>query len=98
MPEYFRQNRIFKPLSLMFLIFVDRKMDGPTGRGTGADTPLRNYRMGKTLGHGSFGKVKIAEHLPTGYKVAIKILNRRKMKSHNMEEKGMNRMTICLSG
>ncbi|XP_059295876.1 SNF1-related protein kinase catalytic subunit alpha KIN10-like isoform X2 [Lycium ferocissimum] len=48
---------------------------------------LRNYRLGKTLGHGSFGKVKIAEHLLTGHKVAIKILNRRKMKTPDMEEK-----------
>ncbi|KAG5536558.1 hypothetical protein RHGRI_024096 [Rhododendron griersonianum] len=95
MPEYFHQNRILKPLSLMFLIFIDRNMDGPTGRGTGADTPLRNYRMGKTLGHGSFGKVKIAEHLPTGYKVAIKILNRRKMKSPDMEEKVRREIKIC---
>ncbi|KAG5521595.1 hypothetical protein RHGRI_033975 [Rhododendron griersonianum] len=87
-PEYFRQNRIFKPLCLMLLIFVDRNMDGPTGRGTGAEMPLQNYTMGKILGHGSFGKVKIAEHRPTGYKVAIKILNPWKMKSHNMEEIG----------
>ncbi|GFZ03556.1 SNF1 kinase homolog 11 [Actinidia rufa] len=63
-----------------------KNMDGP-GRNTGADMLLRNYRLGKTLGHGSFGKVKIAEHLLTGYKVAIKILNRRKMKSPEMEEK-----------
>lgn len=54
------------------------------------DTPLKNYRLGKTLGHGSFGKVKIAEHALTGYKVAIKILNRRKMKNPDMEEKGIN--------
>lgn len=53
------------------------------------DTPLKNYRLGKTLGHGSFGKVKIAEHVLTGYKVAIKILNRRKMKNPDMEEKGV---------
>ncbi|KAG5521767.1 hypothetical protein RHGRI_034105 [Rhododendron griersonianum] len=66
-----------------------QNMDGPTGRGTGAETPLQNYTIGKTLGHGSFGKVKITEHRPTGYKVAIKILYRRKMKSHNMEEKGL---------
>lgn len=61
-------------------------------RGGGiADSPyLRNYRVGKTLGHGSFGKVKIAEHLLTGHKVAIKILNRRKMKTPDMEEKRTN--------
>ncbi|XP_024524195.1 SNF1-related protein kinase catalytic subunit alpha KIN10 [Selaginella moellendorffii] len=46
-----------------------------------------NYKMGKTLGIGSFGKVKVAEHIPTGHKVAIKILNRRKIKAMDMEEK-----------
>jgi 5'-AMP-activated protein kinase catalytic alpha subunit len=50
--------------------------------------PLAGYRIGKTLGIGSFGKVKIAEHIITGHKVAIKILNRRKIKSMEMEEKG----------
>jgi 5'-AMP-activated protein kinase catalytic alpha subunit len=49
--------------------------------------PLKNYRIGKTLGIGSFGKVKIAEHIKTGHKVAIKILNRRKIKNMEMEEK-----------
>ncbi|GMQ10813.1 hypothetical protein CsSME_00053670 [Camellia sinensis var. sinensis] len=70
-------------------------MDGAPGRGTGTDMLLRNYRLGKTLGHGSFGKVKIAEHLLTGYKVAIKILNRRKMKSPEMEEKVRREIKIC---
>ena len=74
-------------LNLLFPCFYVRNMDGP-GRSTGTDMLLRNYRLGKTLGHGSFGKVKIAEHLLTGFKVAIKILNRRKMRSPEMEEKG----------
>ncbi len=77
---------------------------------------LANYRLGKTLGNGSFGKVwvlpgsmlgaratqgcvlknllaniqvKIAEHVLTQHKVAIKILNKRKIKQQDMEEKGM---------
>lgn len=62
--------------------------------GHSIDTPLKNYRLGKTLGHGSFGKVKIAEHVLTGYKVAIKILNRRKMKTPDMEEKGINFLLV----
>lgn len=64
-------------------------MDG-SGKGgsSGAETLQRNYRIGKTLGIGSFGKVKIAEHILTGHKVAIKVLNRRKIKSMEMEEKG----------
>ncbi|KAL8457509.1 hypothetical protein ACS0TY_035392 [Phlomoides rotata] len=60
-----------------------------------ADLLLRNYRLGKTLGHGSFGKVKIAEHIRTGHKVAIKILNRRRMKSPDMEEKVRREIKIC---
>ncbi|MED6171211.1 SNF1- protein kinase catalytic subunit alpha kin10 [Stylosanthes scabra] len=61
-------------------------MDG--GRGaSGVDMFLPNYKLGKTLGIGSFGKVKIAEHVLTGHKVAIKILNRRKIKNMEMEEK-----------
>ncbi|XP_027352971.1 SNF1-related protein kinase catalytic subunit alpha KIN10 isoform X5 [Abrus precatorius] len=64
-------------------------MDGSAGRGVGAglDMFLPNYKLGKTLGIGSFGKVKIAEHVLTGHKVAIKILNRRKIKNMDMEEK-----------
>lgn len=56
--------------------------------------PLAGYRIGKTLGIGSFGKVKIAEHIITGHKVAIKILNRRKIKSMEMEEKGRSSLTL----
>ncbi|KAK6123052.1 hypothetical protein DH2020_043204 [Rehmannia glutinosa] len=65
-----------------------------SGGGT-AESLLRNYRLGKTLGHGSFGKVKIAEHIRTGHKVAIKILNRRRMKSPDMEEKVRREIKIC---
>lgn len=58
----------------------------PMGPAT-AEYYLPNYKLGKTLGIGSFGKVKVAEHSPTGHKVAIKILNRRKVKMMDMEEK-----------
>lgn len=46
-----------------------------------------SYRLGKTLGVGSFSKVKLAEHEPTGKKVAVKILNRQKLRAQQMEEK-----------
>ena len=55
---------------------------------------LPNYRMGKTLGIGSFGKVKVAEHILTGHKVAIKILNRKKIKAIDMEEKVLQEIKI----
>lgn len=35
--------------------------------------------------------MKVAEHTLTGHKVAIKILNRRKIQAMDMEEKGAGR-------
>ena len=87
--------------------------DAPsTSYGQSGEFFLSNYRLGKTLGIGSFGKVraagvgqvfvndqrltsgyvqvKIAEHVQTGHKVAIKILNCRKIKQQDMEEKGVS--------
>jgi len=46
-----------------------------------------NYRLGKTMGFGAFSKVKSATHVLTGQKVAIKIINKEKMK--DMEDKGV---------
>ncbi|KAK9803721.1 hypothetical protein WJX73_006602 [Symbiochloris irregularis] len=60
---------------------------GNNPHGTTAEFFLSNYRLGKTLGIGSFGKVKIAEHVQTGHKVAIKILNYKKIRQQDMEEK-----------
>lgn len=48
-----------------------------------------NYLLGRTLGAGSFGEVKEAVHISTGEKVAIKILDKTKMK---VEENDFNRM------
>ena len=100
--------------------------DPAQGVNQSAEFFLSNYRLGKTLGIGSFGKVrgtsrcrqsspavetcnldlqgvslplqlddlldlqvKVAEHVTTGHKVAIKILNKKKIKHMDMEEKGM---------
>ncbi|ESO03285.1 hypothetical protein HELRODRAFT_112211 [Helobdella robusta] len=49
-----------------------------------ADKPqirIGNYILGETLGTGTFGKVKIGIHSLTGHKVAVKVLNREKIKS-----------------
>ena len=45
------------------------------------------YRLGKTLGIGSFGKVKLGVHSLIGCKVAVKILNRSKIKMMDMDVK-----------
>ena len=38
-----------------------------------------NYLLGNTVGEGTFGKVKIAIHIPTGEKVAVKILEKKRI-------------------
>ncbi|KAK6761511.1 hypothetical protein RB195_022542 [Necator americanus] len=42
---------------------------------------IGHYILKDTLGVGTFGKVKVGIHEATGYKVAVKILNRQKIKS-----------------
>ncbi|CAG7815755.1 unnamed protein product [Allacma fusca] len=56
----------------------------PSGSATSIVHPMvkiGHYVLGETLGLGTFGKVKIGEHQLTGHKVAVKILNRQKIKS-----------------
>lgn len=48
---------------------------------TTAKLCIGNYVLGTTLGVGTFGKVKMAVHQLTGHKVAVKILNRQKIKN-----------------
>ena len=42
------------------------------------------YNIVKTLGEGSFGKVKLAVHQTTGQKVALKIIGRKKLVNRDM--------------
>ena len=46
-----------------------------------ASIKIGNYILGETLGNGTFGKVKSAIHHNTKQKVAVKILNREKIKT-----------------
>lgn len=66
----------------------------PTGRSDAAATQspattrdmqrLDQYQTVKILGEGSFGKVKLAIHQPSGRQVALKIISRRKLLSRDM--------------
>ncbi|XP_044501166.1 CBL-interacting serine/threonine-protein kinase 9-like isoform X2 [Mangifera indica] len=47
---------------------------------------IGKYEMGKTLGEGSFAKVKVAKNVETGESVAIKILDRNQVLRHKMVE------------
>jgi 5'-AMP-activated protein kinase catalytic alpha subunit len=40
---------------------------------------IGNYILGKSIGEGTFGKVKVGIHEPTGEKIACKILQKSKM-------------------
>ncbi len=42
------------------------------------------YEMGKTLGEGTFGKVKLGVNVETGEQVAIKVLDKEKIQKQNM--------------
>jgi len=55
---------------------------------------IGEYILGKNVGIGAFGKVKIATHSITGHKVAVKILNKAKIKQLGMEEKVQREINI----
>lgn len=46
---------------------------------------IGRYQIIKTLGEGSFGKVKLAYHLATHEKVALKIINRKTLAKSDMQ-------------
>ncbi|KAL8731045.1 MAG: hypothetical protein Q9166_003696 [cf. Caloplaca sp. 2 TL-2023] len=56
--------------------------DLPTGGRAGQR--LGHYTVMKTLGEGSFGKVKLAVHRISGQEVALKIISRKKLISRDM--------------
>ena len=39
-----------------------------------------NYKIEKTIGQGTFGKVKLGTHILTGEKVAVKVLEKSRIK------------------
>ena len=46
---------------------------------------IGRYQTIKTLGEGSFGKVKLAQNIVTGQKVALKIINRKTLAKSDMQ-------------
>ena len=51
------------------------------------ESRLGQYRIIKTVGEGSFGKVKLAIHEVTGQKVALKMISRKNLTSRDMVER-----------
>lgn len=50
-----------------------------------AGSRIGKYQVIKTLGEGSFGKVKLAQHTVTGQNVALKIINRKTLAKSDMQ-------------
>lgn len=47
-------------------------------------TRVGKYELGRTVGEGTFAKVKFARNVETGENVAIKILDKEKVLKHKM--------------
>ena len=64
----------------------------PSNGGSAHGAPVQSsgprigkYQVLQTLGEGSFGKVKLAQHVTTGQKVALKIINRKTLAKSDMQ-------------
>jgi serine/threonine protein kinase len=53
---------------------------------SGNKTRVGPYELGKTLGEGSFAKVKFAKNVQTGDFFAIKVLDKNQVLQHKMVE------------
>jgi carbon catabolite-derepressing protein kinase len=64
------------------------RTDSRTDEELAKDSRIRQriglYDVQKTLGEGSFGKVKLANHRVSGQQVALKIISRKKLISRDM--------------
>uniref|UniRef100_A0A0R3RXA2 non-specific serine/threonine protein kinase n=1 Tax=Elaeophora elaphi TaxID=1147741 RepID=A0A0R3RXA2_9BILA len=60
---------------------MDLKMSSSCDISKQPQIKIGHYVLNQTLGVGTFGKVKVGTHEGTGYKVAVKILNRQKIKT-----------------
>ena len=53
----------------------------------GKKVELKHYEIKKTIGKGTFGTVRLGVHIPTGEKVAIKILEKDKIEDEGDRER-----------
>ena len=60
------------------------KSSNHSANGGSGRTKVGRYELGRTLGEGSFAKVKFARNPETGENVAIKILDKEKVLKHKM--------------
>lgn len=60
-------------------------------------TTIGNYIIGKTIGEGAFGKVKLGTHTLTAEKVAIKILEKDRIRDYTELESVSRELHILRS-
>ncbi|XP_076466414.1 uncharacterized protein LOC143297800 [Babylonia areolata] len=60
-------------------------------RGFSHNKRVGTYLLGRSLGEGSFAKVKEALHLPTGEKVAVKVIDKKRAKADPYVRKNLRR-------
>jgi 5'-AMP-activated protein kinase catalytic alpha subunit len=58
-------------------------MTTPPASFPGDRPKIGHYLIGATIGSGTFGKVKKGEHALTGHNVAVKMINRQRIKTQD---------------
>lgn len=56
----------------------------PSGSSSGGRTRVGKYELGRTLGEGTFAKVKFARNVVNGDNVAIKVIDKEKVLKNKM--------------
>lgn len=63
---------------------ASQTVGAPPKEKTKTEQRIGAYKVIRTLGEGSFGKVRLATHISTGQQVALKIIGRKKLISRDM--------------
>ena len=75
------------------MIIMNNSSVGPENQALKEDS-RKKYEILRTLGRGSFGKVKEALHLMSGEKIAIKIMEKRRIKKEDDQDRIKREMNI----
>ena len=73
----------YKLSSQLIKDISDKNQEKNNSKNKEKEIIIGNYLIKKTLGKGTFGKVKLGIYLPRNQKVAIKILEKRKIREED---------------
>ena len=74
-----------------------RKSQGKPKEQPKTASKLENYRIEEIIGQGTYGKVKLATHIQTNEKVAIKFIDKHKLTHDGDNERILNEIKIMTS-